>query len=392
MAGHKWMPQAGNNCHVVFALFNVVLCCRILQHSEAAMHWVQLVQLLVFLAAGLGLSKLASASFVPVDIVYSAFAFLAISYCDYARSNPGTVPNDTLLLAQLMLISSGTRASVLMAWTAGVSASLHGRALLHLESFLLLWCGFGMHILSGQAKKPQPLTDGEHNRLQFKKCLQLVLQQIRVPLQLAQSDLDCSNATERVRARLQQIWELLSGLDGHCSKQLESAIAKELGLDSDGLSPPGQPQKVLGSWSELDREIARHEHRHREGSPESSTTFGSGSSNEGRWESLPEYVSLQLTVDLEGESMPVTEVKLCLGQQLQLSHFLPSESDWQEFRNWLEPEVNRAIHMDGYLPDSTAIPLILPTLLDGHRLNAGAGVCEGCGKKEGTLVARPAQC
>ena len=27
------------------------------------MHWVQLVQLLVFLAAGLGLSKLASASF-----------------------------------------------------------------------------------------------------------------------------------------------------------------------------------------------------------------------------------------------------------------------------------------------------------------------------------------
>ena len=27
-----------------------------------------------------------------------------------------------------------------------------------------------MHILSGQAKKPQPLTDGEHNRLQFKKC------------------------------------------------------------------------------------------------------------------------------------------------------------------------------------------------------------------------------
>ena len=50
------------------------------------------------------------------------------------------------------------------------------------------------------------------------------------------------------------------------------------------------------------------------------------------------------------------------------------------------------IQQDGYLPDSTAIPLILPTLLDGHRLNAGAGVCEGCGKKEGTLVARPAQC
>ena len=34
LSGHKWMPQAGNNCHVVFALFNVVLCCRILQHSE----------------------------------------------------------------------------------------------------------------------------------------------------------------------------------------------------------------------------------------------------------------------------------------------------------------------------------------------------------------------
>ncbi|CAE7323486.1 kap113, partial [Symbiodinium necroappetens] len=84
-----------------------------------------------------------------------------------------------------------------------------------------------------------------------------------------------------------------------------------------------------------------------------------------------EELSLQLTVDLEGNGMPVTEVKLCMDGQTPLDSFLPSESDWEEFRSWFEPEVNRAIHLDSYTPDSTAIPLVLPFLGDWHRLNAG---------------------
>lgn len=64
-------------------------------------------------------------------------------------------------------------------------------------------------------------------------------------------------------------------------------------------------------------------------------------------------------------------MKLCMDGQTPLDSFLPSESDWEEFRSWFEPEVNRAIHLDSYTPDSTAIPLVLPFLGDWHRLNAG---------------------
>ena len=60
------------------------------------------------------------------------------------------------------------------------------------------------------------------------------------------------------------------------------------------------------------------------------------------------------------------QVKLCMDGQTPLDSFLPSESvtwrlcrqmlhgssyhfsaeDWEEFRSWFEPEVNRAIHLD----------------------------------------------
>jgi len=235
---------------------------------------------------------------------------------------------------------------------------------MRMESAMLVWCGLFMYFLSSPTSNSSQskFEETESTHLQLSRCLGLVMRRIRVPLQLAQSDLDSGpNHTERVRARLQQIWELLSGLDTELSKEVEAKVARELCQSSDALSP-----------LELDLK-ANQDIVQREGSPESSTTLGSWTSTmePGRWECLPEEISLKLTVDLEEDSMPVTEVKLCMDTQVHLDNFLPSQSDWEEFRSWFEPEVNRAIHLDGYSPDSTAIPLVLPFLGDWHRFNAG---------------------
>lgn len=232
---------------------------------------------------------------------------------------------------------------------------------MRVESAMLVWCGLFMYFLSSPTSNSSQSKLEETESKQLQGCLGLVMRRIRVPLQLAQSDLDSGpNLSERVRARLQQIWELLSGLDTELSKEVEAKVAKELCQTSDALSP-------LEDFK-LNQDLVQ-----REGSPESSTTLGSWTDNmePGRWECLPEEISLKLTVDLEGDSMPVTEVKLCMDEQVHLDNFLPSQSDWEEFRSWFEPEVNRAIHLDGYSPDSTAIPLILPLLGDWHRFNAG---------------------
>jgi len=363
------LAELGSRHDVALALFHVVLWCRMLE-SEAAPQWPEH---LVLAVSGVVMPILASAAFsVPKDVIYSGAAFLALYYHDYFhRSSLGTggsglaeldfAMTSNTLLAELMLMCSKTRPSVLTAWVTTISVALLGRTNMRVESAMLVWCGLFMYFLSSPTSNSSQSKLEEAESKQLQGCLGLVMRRIRVPLQLAQSDLDSGpNHSERVRARLQQIWELLSGLDTELSKEVEAKVAKELCQTSDALSP-------LEDFK-LNQDLVQ-----REGSPESSTTLGSWTDNmePGRWECLPEEISLKLTVDLEGDSMPVTEVKLCMDEQVHLDNFLPSQSDWEEFRSWFEPEVNRAIHLDGYSPDSTAIPLILPLLGDWHRFNAG---------------------
>ncbi|CAE7555343.1 unnamed protein product [Symbiodinium sp. CCMP2592] len=363
------LPELGSKHDVALVLLHVVLWCRMLE-SEAAPRWPESLVVAVSSAV---IPTLASAALhVPKDIIYSGAAFLALYYYDsvHRRSLTGgsglleldfALTSNTLL-AELMLMCTETRPSVLAAWVTTASVALLGRTNMRMESAMLVWCGLFMYFLSSTSNSSQSKFEETESTQQLSRCLGLVMRRIRVPLQLAQSDLDSGpNHTERVRARLQQIWELLSGLDTEVSKEVEAKVAKELCQNSDALSP-----------FELDVK-ANQDIVQREGSPESSTTLGSWTSNmePGRWECLPEEISLKLTVDLEGDSMPVTEVKLCMDEQVHLDNFLPSQSDWEEFRSWFEPEVNRAIHLDGYSPDSTAIPLVLPFLGDWHRFNAG---------------------
>ncbi|CAE7446929.1 unnamed protein product [Symbiodinium sp. CCMP2456] len=367
------LAELGSKQDVALALFHVVLWCRMLE-SEAAPQWPEHLVLAVL---GVVMPILASAALnVPKDVIYSGAAFLALCYYDsFHRSSLGTsgsglaeldfAMTSNTLLAEIMLMCSETRPSVLTAWVTTISIALLGRTNMRVESAMLVWCGLFMYYLSSPTSNSSQskLEETESTHLQLSRCLGLVMRRIRVPLQLAQSDLDSSgpNHSERVRARLQQIWELLSGLDTELSREVEAKVARELCQKSDALSP-------LEDFKALNQDIVQ-----REGSPESSTTLGSWTSNmePGRWECLPEEISLKLTVDLERDSMPVTEVKLCMNEQVHLDDFLPSQSDWEEFRSWFEPEVNRAIHLDGYSPDSTAIPLVLPLLGDWHRFNAG---------------------
>lgn len=378
MVSVKWisltLARLGKRRDVVSAFFHLALCCRMVQHLDAALAW-----LLVLTVVSVIVMHLASAA-ASEDVIYSAAAFLAISSYDHScRTCTGSglqelnlLLTSNILLAELMLICTGTRPSVLAAWAAALSCMLCWRNV-QPESAMLVWYGLGIYILSGNNSSQIKVAE-ESPHLLLNRCLGLVLRRIRVPLQLAQSDLEGGgNVTDRMRVRLQQIRDLLAGFDNMLSKEFETAVAKELGLKSDALSPLGHADKALRASSEdHDMDMTVPGHDHREGSPESSTTVGSGTSWEpGRWECLPEELSLQLTVDLEGNGMPVTEVKLCMDGQTPLDSFLPSESDWEEFRSWFEPEVNRAIHLDSYTPDSTAIPLVLPFLGDWHRLNAG---------------------
>ena len=365
------LAELSSKHDVALVLLHMVLWCRMLE-SEAAPQWPEY---LILAVSGVVMPTLVSAALnVPKDIIYSGAAFLALYYYDSVRRRSLTGGSGLLeldfaissntLLAELMLMCTETRPSVLTAWVTTVSVALLGRTNMRMESAMLVWCGLFMYFLSSPTSNSSQSTfeETESTHLQLSRCLGLVMRRIRVPLQLAQSDLDSGpNHTERVRARLQQIWELLSGLDTELSKEVEAKVARELCQSSDALSP-----------LELDLK-ANQDIVQREGSPESSTTLGSWTSTmePGRWECLPEEISLKLTVDLEEDSMPVTEVKLCMDTQVHLDNFLPSQSDWEEFRSWFEPEVNRAIHLDGYSPDSTAIPLVLPFLGDWHRFNAG---------------------
>jgi len=324
MVSVKWislaLPGLGKRRDVVSAFFHVALWCRMVQHFDAALLW-----LLVLAVVSVIVMHLASAA-GSADIIYSVAAFLAISSYDHScRTCTGSglqelnlLLTSNILLAELMLICTGTRPSVLAAWAAALSCTLFWRNV-QLESAMLVWCGLGMYILSGNNSSQIKVAE-ESPHLLLNRCLGLVLRRIRVPLQLAQSELEGGgNVTDRMRVRLQQIWDLLSGIDNMLSKEFEAAVAKDLGLKSDAqASPLGHADKALRVSSEdHDMDMTVPGHDHREGSPESSTTVGSGTSTwePGRWECLPEELSLKLTVDLEGDGMPVTEVKLCMDGQ-----------------------------------------------------------------------------
>eukprot|EP00913_Durusdinium_trenchii_P008339 g7833.t1 len=176
-------------------------------------------------------------------------------------------------------------------------------------------------------REPEVEETSEEKKPEVKvqQCLKLVLQQLRVPLQLALHE---GADGQLLQQRIQQIWQLLAGLD----QQLEQHFTDRV-LES------------LGSASKVDLVLGHRSDCH--GSPlrpevfEVSTSIGSGA----HWEVLPDAARLELEVDLERDGMPVTEVKYLLPESQGEEIFLHNLcEDWENFRNWFEPEVNRCIH------------------------------------------------
>jgi len=98
---------------------------------------------------------------------------------------------------------------------------------------------------------------------------------------------------------------------------------------------------------------------------EVSTSIGSM----GHWDVLPDTVRMEVEIDLERDSMPITEVKFRFSpEERDAVHLkdLFAEEDFENFRNWLEPEVNRSIHGTA-IGESTSCALKLPFI--GGKVN-----------------------
>lgn len=236
------------------------------------------------------------------------------------------------------------------------------------------------------------------------QCLKLVLQHLRVPLQLAINEGEKSQGQ-----RLQQIWDLLTGLDQQlesqftnsviragkndrvrarerthdkvpvpCVSSSQKAMAVWCGApeptpcDGSASSKPGVPEEAKDSKDSVplspqsgSRNVKEDKEAREAALLEVSTSIGSM----GHWDVLPDTVRMEVEIDLERDSMPITEVKFRFSpEERDAVHLkdLFAEEDFENFRNWLEPEVNRSIHGTA-IGESTSCALKLPFI--GGKVN-----------------------
>jgi len=250
------------------------------------------------------------------------------------------------------------------------------------------------------------------------QCLKLVLQHLRVPLQLAINEGEKSQGQ-----RLQQIWDLLTGLDQQLESQFTNSViragkndrvrARERTPDKVPVPCVSSSQKAMAVWwgaPERPGDGSASEHEVPEEPKDSGHCDGSASEHEvpeepkdsvplspqsgsrnvkedkeareaallevstsigsmGHWDVLPDTVRMEVEIDLERDSMPITEVKFRFSSEERDAVHLKdlfAEEDFENFRNWLEPEVNRSIHGTA-IGESTSCALRLPFI--GGKVN-----------------------
>ncbi|CAJ1397209.1 unnamed protein product, partial [Effrenium voratum] len=272
--------------------------------------------------------------------VLSVTAFLVVLYfwCQYeAAERRGQMLGDRLfsdiLLMQMVLLSEGLGPPALLAWTGCTMPLFAARAqVFEVAILLLVPCAMSL-----AEKQPAAAADADREQV-VHQCLKLVLRQLQVPLQLALSE--TAGDAVRLKARIQQMWSLLSGLDCRLDRDFRKAI-KEIAASGDSDQVPPE----LAWWGDK-------KENEDPGSVEASTC-------ESFWEEFPNDAQVLLEVELR-DSMPVTEVKLLVPQTASFLHEYFVE-DWEGFRNWLEPEVNRAVH-GSQVQDCTSCQLRLPVL------------------------------
>jgi len=262
-----------------------------------------------------------------------------------------------LVLAQVTLSGMGLDPISIGIWTLislGLCFGLCSSELVAVPSTLdLLPLLVPLCLLAATSIRPrepevEETSEEKKPEVKVQQCLKLVLQQLRVPLQLALHE---GADGQLLQQRIQQIWQLLAGLDQQLEQHFTDRVLESLGSAS-------KVDLVLGHRSDWWRLRGEHEFRRvstdgsrvspaMKESPlrpevfEVSTSIGSGA----HWEVLPDAARLELEVDLERDGMPVTEVKYLLPESQGEEIFLHNLcEDWENFRNWFEPEVNRCIH------------------------------------------------
>lgn len=279
-----------------------------------------------------------------------------------------------LLLGQVLLLSVGLRPSGLVLWTTAAlllclwPVEQAFPPVVELASLLMV--PICSSLLKGDSDTSPRL---EVSEAKVHHCLKLVLQQLRVPLQLALHE-----GEEAKGHRLRQVWQLLTGLDQQLEAQFTSSVLqstwKQTTAEKDlsclakaaawwqpvreSKGSKVLPESIPGSPCSQRKEVRET------GLLEVSTSIGSMT----QWEVLPDGVRMELEIDLERESMPVTEVKFYLSQEERDAFHLKSlfaEEDYENFRNWLEPEVNRSMHGTA-IGESTSCAMRLPI---GGRVN-----------------------
>ncbi|CAK9057651.1 unnamed protein product [Durusdinium trenchii] len=229
-----------------------------------------------------------------------------------------------LVLAQVTLSGMGLDPISIGIWTLislGLCFGLCSSELVAVPSTLdLLPLLVPLCLLAATSIRPrepevEETSEEKKPEVKVQQCLKLVLQQLRVPLQLALHE---GADGQLLQQRIQQIWQLLAGLDQQLEQHFTDRVLESLGSAS-------KVDLVLGHRSDWWRLRGEHEFRRvstdgsrvspaMKESPlrpevfEVSTSIGSGA----HWEVLPDAARLELEVDLERDGMPVTEVKYLL--------------------------------------------------------------------------------
>lgn len=357
----------------IFTAFVLLSLCRILPFLETKEQCVLHIipfSCLLFFALQVRSSQILAAVLVLLAVCVQSWHLSAHSdYQDRVLIE--------LLLGQVLLLSVGLIPSGLVLWTIAALLLCFwpvDKAFPRVvELVSLLTVPICSTLLQGSTEPTLDISEAKVHH-----CLKLVLQQLRVPLQLALHE------GEDAGHRLRQLWQLLTGLDQQLEAQFTSSVLqstwKQTSAEKADLSclakaaawwqpcesKGSKGSKVLPeSLSASPRSPCSQRKEVREtGLLEVSTSIGSMT----QWEVLPDGVRMELEIDLERESMRVTEVKFYLPQEERDAFHLKSlfaEEDYENFRNWLEPEVNRSMH-GAAIGESTSCAMRLPI---GGRVN-----------------------
>lgn len=360
--------QAFRDIFTAFALLSLCRVLPLLETKEQCVFHIMSSCCLVFFAFQVRSSQILASVLVLLVVCLQSRDLLAHSdYQDRVLIE--------LLLGQVLLLSVGLMPSGLVLWTTAALLLCFwpvDKAFPRVvELISLLTVPICSKLLQGST---EPHARLEISEAKVHHCLKLVLQQLRVPLQLALHE------GEDAGQRLRQVWQLLTGLDQQLEAQFTSSVLqstwKQTSAEKADLSCLA---KAAAWWQPCESKGSKVLPESLPGSPRSpcsqrkepretgllevSTSIGST-----QWEVLPDGVRMELEIDLERESMPVTEVKFYLSQEERDAFHLKSlfaEEDYENFRNWLEPEVNRSMHGTA-IGESTSCALRLPI---GGRVN-----------------------